>query len=55
MANAKGKTFTKADLARVKASEATMTPAKRKAVSKALVGANTAANNIAPSRQKKKA
>lgn len=52
---ASSKTFTKAELAKVKASDATMTPAKRKAVSKALVEANSAANNIGSSRRKKKA
>lgn len=50
-----GKTFTKAELARVKASDATMNPARRKAVSKALVEANTAANSMTPAKRKKKA
>lgn len=52
MANAKSITFTKADLARIKEKEAKMTPTQRRAASKALVEANTAANN-APKRKKK--
>ena len=54
MANAKGKTFTKAELARVKASESKMTPAQRRATSKALVEANTAANAPKTVHKKKK-
>lgn len=53
--NAKGLTLTKADLARVKANEAKMTGEQRRAVSKALVEANTAANTMATSRRRKKA
>lgn len=41
---ANGYTFTKGKLAKIKASEAKMTPAQRRSVSKALVDANTAAN-----------
>ena len=37
-------TFTKADLARLKASEAKMTPNQKRAVSEALVKSNSAAN-----------
>lgn len=44
MANTKGYTFTKAELAKIKGSENKMSPAKRRAISKALVEANTAAN-----------
>ena len=47
--------LSKAELARVKASDATMNPARRKAVSKALVEANTAANSMTPAKRKKKA
>ena len=52
MAKAKSVTFTKADLDKYKAREAKMTPAQKKAVSKALVEANSAANTP---RKKKKA
>lgn len=37
-------TFTKSEIAKAKAKEARMTPAQRRAASKALVEANTAAN-----------
>lgn len=37
-------TFTKSDLNKIKAKESKMSPEKRRAVSKALVEANTAAN-----------
>lgn len=43
-ANKKSFTFTKADLAKIKAKEAKMTPAQRRAASKALVESNSAAN-----------
>ena len=43
---AKGYTVTKADAARLKKKDAKMTPAQRRAVSKGLVEANTAANAI---------
>lgn len=57
MANAKsnGITLTKADLAKVRAKDAKMTGAQKRAASKALVEANTAANSIGRYRQKKKA
>lgn len=45
MAKAKGYTFTKADAAKYK-STANMTPSQKKAVSKSLVEANTAANKM---------
>lgn len=54
MANEKGFTFTKADLAKVRAGESKMTGAQRRAASKGLVEANTAANNMGSSRRKKK-
>ena len=46
MAKANGYTITKADAARLKAKDAKMTPAQRRAVSKGLVEANTAANRM---------
>lgn len=52
MANSKSYTFTKSKLAQMRASEAKMTPKQKKAVSKALVEANTAANTVG---KKKKA
>lgn len=55
MANNKSITFTKADLAKVRASDAKMSAEKRRAISKALVDANTAANSMGSHRQKKKA
>lgn len=48
---AKSFTFTKADLAKIKASEQKMSPTQRRAVSKALVQANSAANT--PAKKKK--
>lgn len=45
MQNNKSFTFTKSELAKVKSKEARMTPAQRRAASKALVEANSAANN----------
>ncbi len=45
MAKAKGYTFTKADAAKYK-STANLSPSQRRAVSKALVEANTAANKM---------
>lgn len=53
MATTKGKsfTFTKTELAKVKAREAQMTPTQRRAASKALVEANSAANT--PRKRKK--
>ncbi len=39
-------TFTKSDKAKLKAKDAKMTPSQRKATSKALVEANTAANRM---------
>ena len=45
---AAGYTITKADAARIKAKDAKMTPAQRRATSKALVEANTAANRMKP-------
>ena len=53
MAKAKTYEFTKEELAKIKAKDAKMTPAQRRALSKALVEANSAANNIG--RKKKKA
>lgn len=44
-------TFTKTELAKVKAREAQMTPTQRRAASKALVEANSAANT--PRKRKK--
>lgn len=52
MAKAKGITLTKADFDKIRARDAMMTPAQRRATSKALVEANTAAN--APKRVHKK-
>lgn len=43
---AKGYTVTKADAARLKAKDAKMTPAQKRAVSKSLVQANSAANRV---------
>ena len=49
-------TFTKEEVAKFKAKEAKMTPAQRRAASKALVEANSAANKaLSNSRKKKKA
>lgn len=45
---AAGYTITKADAARIKAKDAKMTTAQRRATSKALVEANTAANRMKP-------
>jgi len=53
--NDKAFTITKAYAAKMKASEAKMSGAKRRAVSKALVEANSAANSMGSHRQKKKA
>lgn len=53
---AKGFTFTKAEIAKYKEKEAKMTPVQRRAASKALVEANTAANKaLSTPRKKKKA
>lgn len=46
MAKEKSFTFTKTEIAKFKAKEATMTPAQRRAASKALVEANSAANRM---------
>ena len=46
MAKANGYTITKADAARLKAKDAKMTPAQRRATSKGIVEANTAANRM---------
>lgn len=46
MAKANGYTVTKADAARIKAMDAKKTPAQKRATSKALVEANTAANRM---------
>lgn len=51
MANAKSYTFTKAKLNKMRSDEAKMTPSRKKAVSKALVEANSAANT--PKKKKK--
>ena len=40
----KSYTFTKAELAKIKAKDAKMTPAQKRATSKAIVTANSAAN-----------
>lgn len=45
MAKAKSYVLTKADVEKFKAKEAKMTPAQRRAASKDLVEANTAANS----------
>lgn len=44
-------TFTKSEIAKFKAKEAKMTPAQRKAASKALVEANTQANKLPKKRK----
>ena len=46
MANSKSYTFTKADMAKMKAKDSAMTPAQKKALSKSLVNANSAANRM---------
>ena len=46
MEQAEGYTITKADAERIKAKDAKMTPEERRALSKDLVEANTAANEI---------
>lgn len=54
MANAKGITLTKADLDRVRAQDAKASPARRRAISKGLVEANTEANTPKSARKKRK-
>ena len=54
MTKAKGIVLTKSDLERVRARDTMMTPAQRRATSKALVEANTAANAPKTVHKKKK-